>query len=110
VLARLNDHEALAREADAVRQAGLDGGQPDDLAARCLAAGARLAARDDRLPPPRRQELAEDYGTRAVACLRQAVAKGFRDPARLRKPPFTHLSHREDFQKVLAEVEAHPKK
>jgi serine/threonine protein kinase len=109
-LARLHDHEALAREADEVCQAGIDGPQRDHIAARCLALGAQLAAKDDRLPPPRRQELAEDYAARAVTFLRQAVARGFRDAERLRKPPFVALSRRDDFQKVLAELEASTRK
>jgi serine/threonine protein kinase len=108
-LGQLNDHQALAEEADQVRQHALTGWQPDWLAARCLARGAQLTATDTRLPPLCRQALAEDYGARSVACLRQAVARGYRDGEHLQKPPFTSLSGRDDFQQLLAELKENPR-
>ena len=72
-------------------------------AAGLLAGCARLAARDDRLPESKRQELAMAYGDRALDALRQAVQKGFKDVARLKQDASLEpLRSREEFQELLA--------
>jgi hypothetical protein len=69
------------------------------------------AERDTKLPEARRQELARSYGDRAVAALRQALANGYKDIAHLKKDKdLDPLRRRDDFQKLLREVEpARPK-
>jgi tetratricopeptide (TPR) repeat protein len=48
-----------------------------------------------------------EYAARAVELLRQAVAKGFKDVAQMKKDTdLDALRQRDDFKKVLAEVEA----
>jgi hypothetical protein len=59
------------------------------------------------LPDVQRQELAQSYGDRALQALRQAVAKGYKDPALMKKDTdLDPLRQRDDFKKLLAEVEA----
>jgi tetratricopeptide (TPR) repeat protein len=53
-----------------------------------------------------RKELAEEYAARAMELLRQAVAHGFADAARLKDDPkFEPLQAREDFKKLTSELE-----
>ncbi len=78
------------------------------------AVAAAAAANDARLPADERKKLAEHYGTRAVELLRRAQGVGyFRDPARLARmnasKDFDAVRGREDFKKLLAELEAKPK-
>ncbi|HMC64487.1 MAG TPA: hypothetical protein VKI65_06085, partial [Gemmataceae bacterium] len=52
------------------------------------------------------QELAEKYAARAVEFFRLAIAEGFRDLPRLQKNlELDVLGKREDFQKLVAELE-----
>jgi hypothetical protein len=55
----------------------------------------------------KRRELAQQYADRAVALLRQAVAKGYKDVAHLKKDAdLDGLRRRPDFQQLLADLEA----
>jgi len=50
------------------------------------------------------------YADQAMAMLRDAVAKGFKDAAHMKKDTdLDPLRQREDFQKLLAELEAKAK-
>jgi serine/threonine protein kinase len=74
-----------------------------------------LAAKDTRLSPTERERLADRYGRRAVELLRQAQAAGyFRDANRLARlkenKDLDAVRGREDFKKLLAELEAKQKK
>jgi serine/threonine-protein kinase len=105
-LLHLGDHAAAAAAAD--RLAGMAVDPPNDLykAACFLSRGVPLAEQDGQLPEARRKELAKDYAGRALAALRQAVAKGYKDAALLRKDPdLDPLRTREAFRKLLAELE-----
>jgi serine/threonine-protein kinase len=107
VLASLGEHAEAAASAD--RLAHLDLDPANDLygAACCLARCLAPAAKDVKLPLARRQALAREYADRSVAALRQAVAKGYRDVAHLRKDPdLDPVRDRDDFKKLLADVEA----
>jgi serine/threonine protein kinase/tetratricopeptide (TPR) repeat protein len=54
--------------------------------------------------------LARQSADDAVALLKRAVARGFKDPARLKRDrDLDSLRGREDFKKLLAELEANPK-
>jgi hypothetical protein len=64
-----------------------------------------LAEQDAKLPEPRRKELVRSYADRAMAALRQALAKGYKDCAQLKKDKdLDALRGRDDFQRLLAEL------
>jgi hypothetical protein len=66
-----------------------------------------LAAKDAKLPDAQRKELANSYADRALEALRQAVTRDYKDAANLKKDPdLDPLRGRDDFQKLLAELEA----
>jgi serine/threonine-protein kinase len=70
-----------------------------------------LAEKDSKLPEARRKELARTYADQAMALLRQAVAKGYKDVAHMKKDTdLDPLRNREDFKKLIAELEAAAKK
>jgi serine/threonine-protein kinase len=71
--------------------------------ARCVP----LAQKDAKLSEAQRKELAKSYGDRAVGALRQAVAKGYKDAAHLKKDTdLDPLRDRDDFRKLLADLAA----
>jgi eukaryotic-like serine/threonine-protein kinase len=103
-LLALADHAEAAAAADSLPQTAVD--PPEDLyRAGCfLARCVPLAEKDAKLLPSQRQKLATEYAERAVAALRQAVAKGYRDGKHLKEAPdLATVRQREDFQKLLAE-------
>ncbi len=66
-----------------------------------------LAEKDEQLPPERRKALAQEYADEAVKSLWEAVRRGFSNPNHLRTSnDFNRLRQREDFKKLLAQVEA----
>jgi serine/threonine-protein kinase len=70
--------------------------------ARCMA----LAEQENKLSDARRKQLTQSYGERAVAVLRQALANGYKDIAHLQKDKdLDALRPRDDFQKLLADLE-----
>ncbi len=109
-LLELEEHAAAAEAAGQFLQMAVEPPR-DAYTAACLLAGCvRLAARDECLPEGKRQEQATTYGDRAVAALRQAVAKGAKEVAQMRKDPLLDpLRPREDFQKLVAGLEAKDK-
>jgi serine/threonine protein kinase len=113
-LAHVGEHVQAAAEMETLLTEGKV--QPVNLYdfgyayARCAAA----AAKDARLPPAEREQLADRYGRRSVELLRQAQARGyFRDPARLARmnenKDFDPVRGREDFKGLVAELEAKQK-
>src|SRR5262249_47420668 len=71
---------------------------------------AAAAARDDKLEPAEGERAAEADAARAGAPLGQAVQAGYRDVNQLKKDPdLDPLRRREDFQKLLAELEREKK-
>jgi tetratricopeptide (TPR) repeat protein len=101
-LARAGEHAKAVAEVNALAEAKeVTGATLYDLG--CVCALAAAAVKDDaRLP--------EHYAARAVALLRQAVAKGWKDAAHMKKDPdLGVLRDREDFQQLLAKLEAKPK-
>jgi serine/threonine-protein kinase len=106
-LLELGEHAGAAEAAaDLARVAFEPASDPYKAAAffsRCIP----LPEKDGKLPEARRKELAQSYGDRALEALRQAVAKGYKDAAQMKKDPdLDPLRGRDDFQKLLAEVEA----
>jgi serine/threonine-protein kinase len=81
---------------------------PDNAydAARALAQCVPIVEKLDKLDAMKRQAEAQFYADEAMKMLRDAVAKGFKDAARVKKESdLAPLRQREDFQKLLAELE-----
>jgi hypothetical protein len=79
-------------------------------AAKCLCRCAILAGKDARLDEARRKELADSYANGALAQLRQAVARGYKNAAQMKQDPALQLLRaREEFLKLLADLEGNPK-
>jgi serine/threonine protein kinase/tetratricopeptide (TPR) repeat protein len=98
-LARAGEHAKAVAEASALAEAkDMNGGTLYDLA--CVCALAAAAVKDDA-------NLQAQYAARAVELLAQAVAKGFKDAARMKKDKdLDVLRDREDFGRLVAELEA----
>jgi eukaryotic-like serine/threonine-protein kinase len=99
------------RQADAIaRQEDLDVGNLWNLTmlyAECAAA----AGKDDKLPSTERAQLRETYAARAVALLREAMSKGFRDLKLIRDlDTLQALRERDDFNRLVLELEERLKK
>jgi tetratricopeptide (TPR) repeat protein len=109
-LARLGDHKRAMAEVETL--AANSQASPDvlcNLAGVC-ALSAEAVRRDTGLPSAQRDTLAERYGARAVALLAKAKAAGFfKNPANRQElkndPDLQALRTRDDFKKLLAEVE-----
>jgi serine/threonine protein kinase/tetratricopeptide (TPR) repeat protein len=103
----LKDHAAAAAAGRELLQAAIEPPRDAYTAGCVLADCARLAAQDASLPEGKRAELATTYGDRAMAALRQAVAKGAREVAQMKTDPdLDSLRQRQDFQELLAGLEA----
>jgi tetratricopeptide (TPR) repeat protein len=98
-LLNLNDHARVAADARAIAES-LEASAKDLFFAACFLGRAAQLARDD-------QTLVDQYGARAVAALRQAAAKGYPNDARWKdERDLEVLRDREDFQKLMAELDA----
>jgi serine/threonine protein kinase/tetratricopeptide (TPR) repeat protein len=105
-LLNLEDHTAAAEAAGELVDAAVDLPQDAFHAACVLGCCTRLAGKDQRLPAERRPELAQSYADRAVAFLRQALAKGYKNLEVLKKhPDLEPLRSRQDFQALVASLE-----
>jgi tetratricopeptide (TPR) repeat protein len=111
VLVGRGDYARATDEANAVaRLGGLDQDNHYNIA--CLfALSSAAAANDGKLAPADRTRLKGRYADRAMESLRQAVAKGFQSaPAMKSDQDLAPLRSREDFQKLVREVEQKSKK
>lgn len=94
----LKDHVRAAADAQAIADSNAATGQDLFQAAGLFALCARYTDKDSKD--------AASYGARAVAALRKAATKGFRDAARLKSSKdLEPLRSREDFRKLIAELE-----
>jgi serine/threonine protein kinase/tetratricopeptide (TPR) repeat protein len=103
----LGDHARAATTAHDL--AGRPGANAVDfyVAACFLSCCVPLVARDAQLEEVKRKELAKGYADRAMAGLRQAADAGFKDAAHMKiNPGLGPLRAREDFKKLLADLEA----
>jgi hypothetical protein len=65
-----------------------------------------LALDDKKLNDRQRQEVVQDYGSKAVAYIRDGVQKGFKNIKELKEDPsYKPLRERADFQKLLQEFD-----
>ncbi len=80
-------------------------------AARMLAQCVPVVEKDDKLAAANRQAEMAFYAEQAMAMLREAVAKGYRDADHMQTDTdLKPLRARADFKTVLAELEAKVKK
>jgi tetratricopeptide (TPR) repeat protein len=111
-LARLGDHTRAVAEAAALTQDKPAAALGYNLA--CLWSLCSAAVgRDEKLPGAERTRLAGEYAARALVLLTRAREAGlFKNPswvAQLKKDPdLDALRQRDDFKKLLAELEAPP--
>jgi tetratricopeptide (TPR) repeat protein len=105
-------HAGLLEQEDAVRttetRRDLGWKPPDDAynAACSLSLCVPIVAKHDKLDSQERQAAAQFYGDRAMKQLRDAVNKGYKDVAHMKKDTdLDPLRQRPDFQKLIAELE-----
>jgi serine/threonine protein kinase/Tfp pilus assembly protein PilF len=105
-------HAGLLEPADAVRTAetcrDLGWDVPADAydAACGLSQCIPIVAQHDKLDDKQRKKAAQFYGDAAMKLLRDAVSKGFKDVSQMKKDTdLDPLRQREDFQKLVAEME-----
>jgi serine/threonine-protein kinase len=104
----LGDHDAAARAAAVLAANALTA--EDAYNAGCyLATCVGLVGKDPKVAQTRRPELAKQYADRAMAHLRQAVEKGYRDLAHLQgDSDLAPLRQRDDFKALTAALGAGP--
>jgi tetratricopeptide (TPR) repeat protein len=105
-------HAGLLEQEDAVRTAetcrGLGWDAPVDAydAACYLSRCVPVVAKHDKLDAEQRKEAAQFYSDAAMRLIRDAVSKGYKDVAHLKKDTdLDPLRQREDFQKLIAKLE-----
>jgi tetratricopeptide (TPR) repeat protein len=105
-------HAALLEQADAVRTAAtcrdLGYNAPADAydAACFLSLCIPIVAKHDKLDATQRKDAAQFYSDAAMKLLRDAAHKGYKDVAQMRKDTdLDPLRQREDFRKLIAELE-----
>jgi eukaryotic-like serine/threonine-protein kinase len=98
-LARAGEHAQAVAQAESIA-AGKDVSASTFYAAACVHAQAAAAAKSDQL-------LCERYSKRAVELLRHAAGAGYKDGTHMKKDlDLEPLRSREDFKKLLADLEA----
>jgi serine/threonine-protein kinase len=103
---RLGEHATAAAAAEEMLPVCTNPAIGSYNAACILAQCVPLAEQDNRLPVAKRKEAAQDYANRAMAGLRQAVDKGFKDAANMKKDKdLDPLRARADFQQLLADLD-----
>jgi serine/threonine protein kinase/Flp pilus assembly protein TadD len=102
----LGQREAI-RTAEACRNLGWSA-PADAYAAACgLSLCVPAVAKHDKLDAKRREAAAQFYSDAAMKALREAVSKGYKDVRLIKKDTdLNPLRQREDFQKLVAELEA----
>jgi len=106
VHAGLLEQEDAIRTAETCRDLGWDA-RADAYDAACfLSRCIPIVANHDKLDDKRRQEAVQFYGDAAMKMLRDAKGKGFRDVAHIKRDTdLEPLRRREDFQKLVTELE-----
>jgi serine/threonine protein kinase len=107
----LSNFAQAAATADELVRFGYAPAADNYEAARDLSACAAGAGMDAQLDEAKRKELVQSYSDRSLARLQEAVARGFKDAARIKQDPaFQPIREREEFKKLLAELEEKSKK
>jgi eukaryotic-like serine/threonine-protein kinase len=111
VHAALLEPEGAVRTAEVFRDIGWDPPQDAFLAACWVSQCIPIVAKHDKLDDKQRQEAVQLYSDATMKLLHAAVSKGFSDLQQLDKDKgFDPLHQRDDFRKLVAELEAQEKK
>jgi len=104
------DHPRLVPIAEELARFGYDPAKDTYSAASLLGRCMTLADKDSRLVEAKRRELSQSYADRALALLRQAVERGYKGAAHMKKDSdLEPLRTRKEFQKLLADLEGKAK-
>jgi hypothetical protein len=107
MLVELSEHRAAATAAAQLLEAAVDPANDPYNAACFLALCMPLAEHDKQISDAQRKELVRSYSDKAMAALRQAIRNGYKDAAHMKKDTdLDPLRGREDFKKLVAELEA----
>jgi tetratricopeptide (TPR) repeat protein len=107
--AGLLDQVPAIKTAEQIRDLGSDAAGNVYDAACALALCIPIVEKHEKLDAKERQAAVQFYGDEAMKLLRDAVSKGFRDAAQMKKDTdLAPLRERADFQKLLADLEAKP--
>jgi tetratricopeptide (TPR) repeat protein len=105
-LVGLLDHAAAAKMTEELLKASVDPANDTYNAACYLSLCVPLAEKDSKLTEVERRTQAQGYADRAMAFLRQALAKGFNDADYMAKDDdLAPLRQRPDYQALLKEME-----
>jgi hypothetical protein len=105
--AGLRDQPAALAAATKRRDLGWDPAVDAYEAACMLALCVPIVEKDDKLEAAKRQDEMRFYADQAIAMLLGAVAKGYKDIEHMKKnKDLDLLREREDFQKMVADLEA----
>ena len=108
--AGLGDRPAALATATKRRDLGWDPAVDAYEAACMLALCVPIVENDDKLDAPKRQDEMQFYADQAIAMLRDAVAKGYKNIEHLKNDKYIGaIREREDFKKIVAELEAKTK-
>jgi serine/threonine protein kinase/tetratricopeptide (TPR) repeat protein len=106
VHAGLLEPEDAVRTAEACRDLGWDAPTDTYDAARFLSLCIPIVAKHAKPDDKQRKEAAQFYGDAAIKLLREAVNKGYKDVAHMKKDAdLAPLRQRQDFQRLVAELE-----
>jgi serine/threonine protein kinase len=106
VHAGLLEKDEAVRTAEVRRDLGWDPPSDGYDAAGFLSGCIPIAAKHQKLNDEQEQELAQFYGDAAMELLRDAVRKGYKDAAHMRKDvDLEPLRPREDYLKLMAELD-----
>jgi serine/threonine protein kinase/tetratricopeptide (TPR) repeat protein len=110
LLLHLRDHRAAVSVAECLAGVGVEPATDAYYGASLLARCVSLTEQDDTLTQDKRKEITQAYAARAMKFLERAVQAGFRDRERILKDSgLTPLRTRDDFRKLLADLEANKK-
>jgi len=106
VLAGQLEHQDAVRTAETCQDLGWNAPADAYDAACFLSRCIPIVAKHDKLDDRQRQDAAKFYGDGALKLLRNAASKGYQDAAHLKKDSdLVPLRQREDFQKLVAEMQ-----
>jgi tetratricopeptide (TPR) repeat protein len=109
--AGLLDRAAAVKTAEQIRDLGWNPEEDAYDAACALALCIPIVEKHEKLDAQERQAAVQFYGDEAMKLLGDAVSKGFKDAGRIRaESDLAPLRNRDDFQKLLADLEAQPEK
>lgn len=106
----LKDHRAAALAIEQYQQIEAAGFEEPLESARFFCRSMKLCESDTSLPEPTRATLARSYADRAIRALETAVRNGYNDRRDLESAPsYEPLRGRDDFARLVREVEARSK-